>query len=40
MDSKKLSRRGFLKSVGVVGLGAASLQLLAACAPAGGAGCR
>ena len=35
MDSRKLSRRGFLKSVGVVGLGAASLQVLAACAPAG-----
>ena len=35
MDSRKVSRRGFLKSVGVVGLGAASLQVLAACAPAG-----
>ena len=33
MASKKLSRRGFLKGVAVTGLGAASLQILAACAP-------
>jgi len=34
MNSNNLSRRNFLKSVGVAGIGAASLQLMAACAPA------
>jgi len=33
-NNNNLSRRNFLKSVGVAGIGAASLQLMAACAPA------